>query len=89
MSAYIDDASYITKKNEFPSDLTIQVAEKLFKEHRADGNEIDCILFCMQSADFFLLTTASVLQNVLGIPTINDAKTVGDIFNLINNNSLS
>jgi len=43
----------------------------------------------MQSADFFLLTTASVLQNVLGIPTINDAKTVGDIFNLINNNSLS
>jgi 3-oxoacyl-[acyl-carrier-protein] synthase-3 len=59
----------IAKPNEFSSDLAIKAAEKLFEEHAINRNEIDFILLCTQSPDYFLPTTACVLQEMLGIPT--------------------
>jgi 3-oxoacyl-[acyl-carrier-protein] synthase III len=59
---------HIAKKNETASDLAFQAAELLFKDNNIDRNIIDFILFCTQSPDFFLPTSACVLQERLKIP---------------------
>jgi len=50
-------------------DLAYEAALKLFKEHQISATEIDFILLCTQSPDYFLPTTACILQDRLGIPT--------------------
>lgn len=50
-------------------DLAYEAALKLFKEHGIAAGEIDFILLCTQSPDYFLPTTACILQDRLGIPT--------------------
>jgi 3-oxoacyl-[acyl-carrier-protein] synthase-3 len=47
------------------SDIKVKFLDK-FNSYR---NEIDFILFCTQSPDYFLPTTACVMQDRLGIPT--------------------
>ncbi len=59
----------IAAPDEFSSDMGITAANSLFEEHGIDRNEIDFILFCTQSPDYFLPTTACVMQDRLGIPT--------------------
>lgn len=46
-------------------DLAIEACEKLFETQ--DKNEIDYILYCTQSPEYFLPTTACMLQNKLGL----------------------
>jgi len=41
----------------------------LFEEYRILANDIDFIMLCTQSPDYFLPTTACVLQDKLGVPT--------------------
>ncbi|TCC99518.1 ketoacyl-ACP synthase III [Pedobacter hiemivivus] len=60
---------HISNDDEFSSDMAVKVAEKLFEEHQIDRNHIDFILLCTQSPDYFLPTTACIVQNKLGIPT--------------------
>ena len=48
----------ISAPEEFSSDMGITASEKLFSEHGIDRNDIDFILFCTQSPDYFLPTTA-------------------------------
>jgi len=55
--------------DQFVSDLAFEAAERLFSEHNIDRNKIDFILLCTQSPDYFLPTTACILQNRLKIPT--------------------
>jgi 3-oxoacyl-[acyl-carrier-protein] synthase-3 len=64
---------HITAPDEFSSDMAVSVAEKLFKEHNLDRNTIDFLLLCTQSPDYFLPTTACVLQDRLKIPTSSGA----------------
>lgn len=59
----------IAEEDEYSSDLGLKAALKLFGEHNIDANGIDFILFCTQSPDYFLPTTACILQDKLGIPT--------------------
>lgn len=59
----------ISATDEFSSDMGIKAAERLFEEHHIDRNTIDFILFCTQSPDYFLPTTACVIQDRLNIPT--------------------
>lgn len=59
----------IANPQEFSSDLAIKSAQKLFEEHSIDTKEIDFILLCTQSPDYFLPTTACILQDALHIPT--------------------
>lgn len=59
----------IAGENEFSSDLGVKAAIRLFNENNIDPKSIDFILFCTQSPDYFLPTTACLLQNTLGIPT--------------------
>lgn len=60
---------HIAASDEFSSDMAVKAAEKLFEEHAVDRNSIDFILLCTQSPDYFLPTTACILQERLKIPT--------------------
>jgi 3-oxoacyl-[acyl-carrier-protein] synthase-3 len=60
---------HIADTDEFSSDMAIKAAELLFEEHGIGPSSIDFILFCTQSPDYFLPTTACALQSKLGIPT--------------------
>ena len=60
---------HISGENEFSSDMAFAAAEKLFKEHKIDKNNIDFLLLCTQSPDYFLPTTACILQDKLGLKT--------------------
>ena len=46
-----------------------KAARKLFAEYNISPSEIDFLMLCTQSSDYFLPSTACVLQNRLRIPT--------------------
>jgi len=58
---------HIAAEDEFSSDLAFEAATKLFREHHIDKEEIDFIILCTQSPDYFLPTTACILQDRLGL----------------------
>ena len=60
---------YIASETETAADMAECAILKLFHEHFIDPNEIDFLLLCTQSPDYFLPTTACVLQYKLGLPT--------------------
>ena len=60
---------HIAGENEFSSDMAISAAKKLFEEHSINPNDIDFVIFCTQSPDYFLPTTACIIQDKLNIPT--------------------
>ena len=62
------DSRHVAAEDECSSDLAAAAAERLF-EAGVDRSRIDYVLFCTQSPDYFLPTTACVLQKRLGIPT--------------------
>ncbi len=64
---------HISGNNEYASDLAINACNSLFEENNIDRNTIDFILYCTQSPDYFLPTTACYLQNKLNIPTSSGA----------------
>jgi 3-oxoacyl-[acyl-carrier-protein] synthase-3 len=60
---------HISAKDEFSSDMAVKAAEKLFEEHNIDKSTIDFLLFCTQSPDYFLPTTACIIQERLDLNT--------------------
>ena len=56
---------FIAAKDETASDLAYSATEKLFDSYDFDRNKIDFIIFCTQSPDYFLPTTACILQEKL------------------------
>jgi 3-oxoacyl-[acyl-carrier-protein] synthase-3 len=60
---------HIACPQECASDLGYQAAQKLFASGACTPAEVDYLLLCTQSPDYFLPTTACVLQDRLGIPT--------------------
>lgn len=64
---------HIADSGELSSDLAVKAAEKLFTEHKISPSEIDFIMLCTQSPDYFLPTTACIIQNRLGIPVKSGA----------------
>ena len=61
-------ARHIAADGECSSDLGVQAAEKLFAQGVCRPEEIDYLLLCTQSPDYFLPTTACLMQDRLGIP---------------------
>ncbi len=59
---------HIAAEGECSSDLAYAAAQKLFATGVSAPSEIDYILLCTQSPDFFLPTTACLLQERLNIP---------------------
>jgi 3-oxoacyl-[acyl-carrier-protein] synthase-3 len=61
---------FIAADDETSSDMAVKAAEKLFTENQnIDRNSVDFILFCTQSPDYFLPTSACIIQDKLNIPT--------------------
>ena len=61
---------FVASENETSSDLAVKAAEKLFLENpNINKEDIDFVLFCTQSPDYFLPTSACIIQNRLGLPT--------------------
>ena len=54
-------------RNECASDLAASAAKKLFALGKCQWDDIDFILFCTQSPDYLLPTTACMLQHRLGL----------------------
>jgi 3-oxoacyl-[acyl-carrier-protein] synthase III len=58
---------HIAKENETSLDLAFQASQKLLKDYNKE--RIDFLILCTQSPDYFLPTTACILQNKLGLRT--------------------
>ena len=59
---------HVAAANQCASDLGVAAAEKLFAEHDIDRRSIDFLLFCTQTPDYPLPTTACLVQDRLGLP---------------------
>jgi 3-oxoacyl-[acyl-carrier-protein] synthase III len=57
----------IAAPDECSSDLGVAAAERLFAEGACAPTDIDFLLFCTQSPDYFLPTTACLMQDRLGL----------------------
>jgi 3-oxoacyl-[acyl-carrier-protein] synthase III len=64
---------HIASEQECASDLGVMAAEKLFASGACTAREIDFLLFCTQSPDYYLPTTACLVQDRLGISTDSGA----------------
>ncbi len=62
-------ARHIAAADECASDLGVAAAEKLFAANDIDRSTIDFLLFCTQTPDYPLPTTACLMQHRLGLPT--------------------
>ncbi len=62
-------ARHIAGEDECSSDLAVAAAQKLFASGVCAAHDIDYVLLCTQSPDYFLPTTACLIQDRLGIPT--------------------
>jgi 3-oxoacyl-[acyl-carrier-protein] synthase-3 len=59
----------VARADECASDLGVAAAEQLFATEKYRRDEIDFLLFCTQSPDYFLPTTACLVQHRLGLST--------------------
>ena len=60
---------YVADEHQTASDLAFEAACNLWKEYDISPQIVDFIIFSTQSPDYFLPSTACVLQHRLGIPT--------------------
>lgn len=67
------NSRHLAAKDETAGDLAEKAAIKLFVEYQINPSEIDFVILCTQSPDYFLPSTACLLQHKLGIPTIAGA----------------
>lgn len=59
----------ITSEDEYTSDIAVSAINNLFEEHKIDKNIIDFLIICTQSPDYFLPTTACIVQDKVGLKT--------------------
>lgn len=60
---------HIAGADETAADMAVKAAEKLISEYCIDKSTIDYIILVTQSPDYYLPTTACVIQDRLGLPT--------------------
>lgn len=60
---------HVVADGEFASDLAVTAAQRLFATGVCQPGDIDFLLYCTQSPDYFLPTTACLLQDRLGLKT--------------------
>ncbi len=59
----------IAAPDECASDLAFEAAKKLINREDIDPEDVDLLIFCTQSPDYFLPTTSCILQERLGLST--------------------
>ena len=62
------DSRHLAADNETAGDMAEKAARKLFEEYNISPKSIDFLMLCTQSPDYFLPSTACILQDRLGIP---------------------
>lgn len=60
---------HIAEDDETAGDMAIKASLRLFEEHEVDKSKIDFVILCTQSPDYFLPSTACIIQHKLGLPT--------------------
>lgn len=60
---------HIAAEDEFSSDMAIKVANKFFDEYSFRREDVDFLLFCTQSPDYYLPSSACIIQQKLNLPT--------------------
>jgi 3-oxoacyl-[acyl-carrier-protein] synthase III len=60
---------HVAAPDECASDLGVAAAQRLFESGACAREDIDFLLFCTQSPDYFLPTTACTIQDRLGLRT--------------------
>lgn len=63
------NSRHLAATDETAGDLAEKAARKLFDEYNINPKSIEFVMLCTQSSDYFLPSTACILQNRLGIPT--------------------
>lgn len=63
------DSRRKASNKETASDLAVKVAQQLFLENKISPNEVDFLIYCTQSPDYFMPSTSCIIQDKLGIPT--------------------
>ncbi|MZH03231.1 MAG: ketoacyl-ACP synthase III, partial [Nitrospinae bacterium] len=58
----------ISRDDETALDMAVRAVEYFFEEHSFDRNDIDFIIFCSQSPDYLLPSSACILQERAGLP---------------------
>ncbi|MGL4594934.1 MAG: 3-oxoacyl-ACP synthase III family protein [Thermoguttaceae bacterium] len=58
----------ISADNETAVDMGVKAAEKLFENGNCEPENIDFLIFCTQSPDYFLPTSACLIHEQLGLP---------------------
>lgn len=64
---------HLAAQDETAGDMAEKAAKKLFEEYSIAPRDIDFVMLCTQSSDYFLPSTACILQDRLGIPTASGA----------------
>lgn len=67
------NSRHLAAADETAGDMAEKAARKLFKEYNIDPKSIDFLMLCTQSPDYFLPSTACILQDSLGIPSASGA----------------
>jgi 3-oxoacyl-[acyl-carrier-protein] synthase III len=57
----------ISAPNQTSLDLGLAACQKLFDDYGIDKDEVDFLILCTQSPDYFLPTTACIMQDRLGL----------------------
>lgn len=60
---------HISAPDETATDMAIIAAERLFNDYHISRDSVDFVLLCTQSPDYFLPSSACLIQNRLGLPT--------------------
>lgn len=60
---------HISADDETSGDMAVSAARNLFSEWNINPSDIDFVILCTQSPDYFLPTTACIIQERLNIPT--------------------
>lgn len=58
---------HVASVAETSTDMAIEAARLLFEKNKVDKEDIDYILFCTQSPDYFLPSSACLIQKSLGL----------------------
>lgn len=64
---------HIAADDETAGDMAVKAAQRLFTESLLKPDDIDFVMLCTQSPDYFLPTTACIIQDKLGIPVRSGA----------------
>lgn len=63
----------IAADNEYTSTLAVNAAKRLFGKYNICPSDIEFVILCTQTPDFYMPTTAALVQNSLSIPTTSGA----------------